>query len=485
MVNIVIPEGRSSGTIDVDSGQMNITTGGQHPYSMQQLADNNGLTDAMNQMNYESRMYDDQLHEENLSNDQDFSDEMDDSSEHHQNTEMQEYDQEQTEHRPRQRRKKSKDKRFDDLTRNYHLEREQREEYEKEVKRLRDDNARIKILEDEHAAMVLKLEQKEINDNLKKVSNIMIQAKEEDDNATYVKANLLMNKLSLKEAENERAYSQIQDRYNQYQQDVPDDDREQEVMQQLIKRADPRDLKSEYFNDFLNDHPYADARNLDEFDPDLADEFFSHKKKFDKALKLERRSNYIGTADYYDELNDVIKDEMHSKSYRRNKTQNRRQNQYQDEPSFDDDDDYNYEEDKMKKYVLDIGDNSHEYSMRDDGSPNYLTSDPSNSRLQSRRPVLDRLPPSPSHYNNQQQYHAPRGNQDSRQPMRRTNPNINPAYRGGNSMMNSTGPLPRLTEAQERIAINSPMKDAKGRVLDRDERIYQYKVNLQNMMQGR
>ena len=350
MVNIVIPEGRSSGTIDVDSGQMNITTGGQHPYSMQQLADNNGLTDAMNQMNYESRMYDDQLHEENLSNDQDFSDEMDDSSEHHQNTEMQEYDQEQTEHRPRQRRKKSKDKRFDDLTRNYHLEREQREEYEKEVKRLRDDNARIKILEDEHAAMVLKLEQKEINDNLKKVSNIMIQAKEEDDNATYVKANLLMNKLSLKEAENERAYSQIQDRYNQYQQDVPDDDREQEVMQQLIKRADPRDLKSEYFNDFLNDHPYADARNLDEFDPDLADEFFSHKKKFDKALKLERRSNYIGTADYYDELNDVIKDEMHSKSYRRNKTQNRRQNQYQDEPSFDDDDDYNYEEDKMKKW---------------------------------------------------------------------------------------------------------------------------------------
>lgn len=482
MVNVTIPTPRSSGTIDTSSGEMNLTMGDQQPYSLQDLADNSGLTDTMYQMNQESQQYDDQLRDEHLSDNEN------DQYEYHQNEESQEYDNGEAQRRPKTHRKKSKDKRFDDLTRNYHLEREQREEYEREVKRLRDENARIKILEDEHAAMVLKLEQKEISDNLKKVSNIMIQAKEEDDNTTYVKANLLMNKLSLKEAENERAYSQIQDRYSQYEHDVPQDDTEEQILQEIKKRADPRDLQSEYFGDFLRDHPYADARNVNEFDTDLADEFFSHKKKFDKSLKLSRRSDYIGTPEYYQELNDVIVDEMHSQPYKNNKKQNQRNSYYSDEPSFDDDGYYDQQENEMSKYVVNVDPNNHEYYMRDDGAPNYMTSDPSNSRLQSTRPVYDPLPPGASNYNNQRQYHQPREYQQPRQQMRRTNPNINPAYRGGgNVQQNGMGPLPRLTQAEEVIALKSPMRDVKGRLLNERERLEQYQIakREQHWNQGR
>ena len=482
MVNVVIPSQRSSGTIDMGTGDMNLTMGDQQSHTLEHLADNVGLTDKMHQMNHESRQYDEQLRSDHLDDGNDDQGQYDDNQEY-----TQEYSNEQSEERPK-RRKKSKDKRFDDLTRNYHLEREQREEYENEVKRLRDENAQIKLLRDEHAAMVLKLEQKEINENLKKVSDIMVQAKDEGDHTTYVKANLLSNKLTMKEAENERAYAQIQERYSQYDHETVEDNSQELAIQEIAKRADPRDLRSEYFDPFLKEHPYADARNGREFDPDLADELFSHKKKFDKSLKLSRQADYIGTPDYYKELNDVLADEMQANVYKPKRKQSGRAQQYQEEPSFEDDGYYDPQEDQMSKYVVNVDPNNHEYYMRDDGAPNYMTSDPSNSRLQSSRPVYEPLAPGASQYNNQRQYHTPREYQGApRQQMRRTNPNVNPAYRGGGQVQNQMGPLPRLSQAEEVIALKSPMRDMRGRLLTEREKIEQYQIakREQQWNQGR
>lgn len=408
--------------------------------------------------------------------------------------------------KPAKRRKKSKDRRFDDLTRNYHMEREEKEDLQRknlemleQIEKSRAYEIEAERLSIENRAMALKLEQREIQERLNKVSDLMIQAEQENDLEAKREGAKLLAKLTARESHNERVFEDIQSRYQEItQKPVRDPNLErlnERIREIYYEQSDPRDLESDYYPSFLKKTPWFDPKNTKEYDSDLSQEMMSVKKKFNRSLKLSGESDYIGTKDYYDDLYDRFQEKMEEEevlprqnkrggSVKRSSRSASYDTQYYDQ-GYDDsrDDDYDNGDENMKEYTTFIDSNEHERYMRDDGQNNINFSDPNHSR-NSGRPVVDRLGPQPRSNRDERQY-IPK----DRMPLPRSNPNLSPGNRSrveGSRMAPEN--LPNLTRAEYDVAIRSQMPDPRDprRKLNADERVMQWRREkaAQNWQRG-
>lgn len=481
MVNVVPPNPVNSTHFTVGGGE-----------SLSQHYENVDTVQMMentrDQLNYDSQQYNDQLRQDHFEEDQGFQQPYDQDQVDQQRDvpEFVEDNPEFDEHgevkpKPNKRRKKSKDRRFDDLTRNYHLEREEKEEIRRQNERLKqeiEDREQYKIeaerLAIENRAMVIKLEQKEIQENINKVSELMMQAEQDNDAEARREGAKLMAKLSARETTNERLFEEIQERYKELSKKPVKDPNRDQLNQRIreihYQQSDPRDLESDHYYGFLKDVPWFNPENTKEYDPDLADEMVKVKKKFNRSLKLNGEADYIGTVDYYEDLKDRFHEEMANEGVISKPKRSKRQDDYEDDYQQYDED---YGDDDMRSYTTMI-DANHDAYMRDDGKPNMMFSDPSNAR-QNSRTSYERMGPRRM-ARDEHAYHDPRGYQNQRPA---SNPNLSPGYRGGGSVAGRQPQnLPNLTRMEYDTALRSEMRDPNNpyRKLTAEERVQQWRI---------
>mgnify|MGYP001615376443 FL=1 len=444
MVNIIQPTQRTSVTLNVDSGEID---GGQSvPNSLEQLAGHTGIVGAINDINQES-----------IDNDQSLRTEYNihaESPEGHNHPREHDYEENNSEHyeqQPKRKTTKKKSKTAEQRIRELSYQnlqtQNEKEELERELKRTRD----------EHAASLLDFEKKRITNDIQRVSNIMVQAKEEDETQTYVDANRVLHKLLSKESEANDALEYLRDHY---QQETPNDDQEYQraAEQRFLELSDKKELQSDSYTEWLRENPYYNPYDAENYDADLSNDVHDIKRNFNKFLKSKRNSNFIGTEDYYQELNNIINTKLFG--------------------------DYNYG--NQQQGYSNQGYSNQGYNQREDedmSARHTVHIDPQyDQSLQGAMPEgqnrMHGQYPEPDAY----QQSAPQQYQQQRQSAPR---NVMPVNRAGYSQQFSANSLPPLDAIEHKLALQIPMYDNQGRALSENERIHEYRRGKADLMKGR
>ena len=430
MVNIVTNGQPASITLNVDTGETH------SPYPVQDsivnLAENTGIVDAINTMNQEGYQEDHDLRMNYEMQNQNTNDQLDEDD-YHQNDNSELYDNEPSQPKKKKPKKKgdSVQKRFDEITYKLIEERREKEELERQLKRSRDENA----------AFMLSVERDRIAHDINRVTDVMIKAKDNDQTQTYVKANRLMHELVTKESETNNALTHLQ---NSYQDEHVEPEHEQHAEQRFIGLSDPRELKSDSYTDWLRENPYYNPYDAENYDEDLANDIHEVKRNFNKFLKKNRNADFIGTSEYYQEI-DALVDMKFSQFQPQQRYSNQGYNQYQQEES-----------EPMAEYRIPIN-QEYEQSLGQ-GVPE------GQSRYQSG------IYPDDNRYQQQQQ----------RAPQQRGGPA--PVNRSGYNQQYQNNQLPQLTAQELQMAKVIPMYNTRSERLTESEAIHQYRVEKMNMM---
>lgn len=244
--------------------------------SVAQLAVDSGLVNAMHQINAEEKTADNPAVEENHP----------------------------SEESPRQSSRPThrKDKRLAEMSEKLAAIAEEKESYA-----LRNKELEIQLLNARKA---------DINRDIEDVSNLMSRSHKINDSEGYVKANKLLSKYSMNEIETER---QLQEARNEiaaqqtYAQVNNNDAYHQERSADFHRIFQPRELSSEYYQDWLVDNEIYDPFSED-YNPSLAAEMLSIKDEYNNYLYLNRQQKTIGSLDYYEKLNAII-DNVNQQKY--------------------------------------------------------------------------------------------------------------------------------------------------------------------------
>jgi hypothetical protein len=445
MVNVIQPQNRTSVTLNVDSGE--IDGGDFVPNSLEQLAEQTGIVGAINNINHESQKTDHELREDyNIRADSPEGHnhpQYEEEEEYHPH-EQREYESEVApKKRPIKKKNKTADQRIRELSYQNLQTQHEKEELENELKRLRD----------EHAASMLSFEKQRIANDINRVSDIMVQAKEEDETQTYVDANRVLHTLIHKESEADAALNSLKEHYQQKQ---PEYDYKAEE-QRFLQLSDPKEIQSDAYAEWLRDNPYYNPYDAENYDADLSEDVHLIKRNFNKFLKSKRNGNFIGTDDYYQELTNIINVKLFG-DYQIPQQNTGYSNQG-----------YNQQEDDMVRHTIHI-DPQYDQSL---GSP--IPEGQNRMHSQQYAEPDNYAPPQPTRQNYQQQ-------QQQYQPQRQAPPrNVAPVSRAGYSAQYQSNNLPQLDATQRKLALSIPMYDTQSRPLSDSERLHVYAQGLAEM----
>lgn len=263
--------------------------------------------------------------------------------------------------KPKQQKKKktSLQQRVEFLTsRNTEKEnllREQKENLEK----IERENEKLRHAYQE---MVLLKEKDSLEQNINRLNQIMVQAKEEEDHNTYVEADKYRMNLLLSEREKEYELNRLKQDLNQRNSEEESEQRYLEELNNKIQetlhyQSDVRDLKSEHYDDFLGDFPEIDPRNLEFYDPDIAEELLDIKKNFNKQLKRSRNYNHIGSLEYYDSLREMFGhyfDQNRAPAPQQQQQQQQQPQQYHDQYAYEHYPNYDQGDPDMANYNINL-----------------------------------------------------------------------------------------------------------------------------------
>ena len=415
MVNVITPSQRVNVTYNVATGVETST----HPQSgLEQLAQQVGLTDTMHQVNQESE-YNDQQDRVDAG--------LIDAPEYYAD---EQYEEEpidvslggvpSEEKQPQKRRKaKKRDKRFDEFTQKYAASME-------ENKALREQNRQSEVYRLQLEKALLESEQKQLGGQIKDLSKVMKDALDEQDNETFVEANRLLTQVTNdrdKTSQTLRRYNEEIQNVDNYEDDYSNDETQLEsyAYEKLLELSDVKELNSEPYQDWIATHPYYNPYDYENFDGDLADEVLGIKKEFNKWLKYRNEGDFIGSDDYYHELDRLIDARIEGTSLD--------EQEYYEEPQYQ--------------------------------QPGYSNRGYSNQNEES-----DYMANQPIHRVAIDQY----GQGGRVAPVNRSGYN-----RGG------TQNLPELTRLEEQLALSMPMVDEKSRPLSDREKIQVYKEGKAGM----
>ncbi len=460
MVNIIQPSQRTSVTLNVDSGE--IDGGLTVPNSLEQLADQSGIVGAINGINQESIQNDQSLRDEyNIHQDSPEGHNHNPNHEYDENNSHQ-YDHEQ-ESQPKKKttkkRTKTADQRIRELSYQNLQTQNEKEELERELKRTRD----------EHAASLLAFEKQRITNDIQRVSDIMVQAKEEDETQTYVDANRVLHTLLNKESEANDALNSLKEHYQQQQSPKADREYQRAVEERFLELSDAKELQSDSYTEWLRENPYYNPYDAENYDADLSNDVHEIKRNFNKFLKSKRNSNFIGTDDYYQELNNIINTKLFG-DYNQGYQQQGYSNQGYSNQGYN-----QQENEEMRtRHTVHI-DPQYDQSLQGAVSEGQ-------NRMHGQYPDPESYqPPMPpqrqaQNYQGQQQYQQPR--QSSPQ-------NVMPVNRAGYSPQYASNNLPPLSAIEHKLALQIPMYDNQGRALSESERLYEYRRGKADLTQRR
>lgn len=448
MVNIITNGQPSSVTFNVDTGEISPQV---HVHdSLVKLAEETGIVDTMNDINEESYHNDQDLRDDYGVEREEIYRQEDDSDE--QPYEEQLYqDEHQQQQKPRKKSppKKTKgDKRYDDLI--YKLGSKAQEA--EEIARQRDATAReLKQARDEHAAYVLSIEKQRIASDINRVSDIMVRAKDTDQTRSYVEGNRIMNELIIKEAQTDAAISQLaqQREENDYVPEVSEYERLAE--EKFYDLSDSKEISSPAYADWLKENTYYNPYDSENYDADLAQDVHEIKRTFNKFLKHNRNAQFIGTSDYYQELDAIVQNKLYGdfvppspKGYSNRGYSNQR------------------EDNDMKQI---------NYSIDPDYEQSLGQAIPEG---QSR--IRSTYPDDNGYQAPQDAYRAP---QQQRGPQRQ---GVAPVNRSGYNQQYTNNQMAPLDERERKLAIMMPMFDTNGRPLTEREKLQQYASGKADMM---
>ena len=275
--NVEVKFSVDSPAIQSNASQVNVSTD-----SILQLAQSTGMVDAMHQINQESAQAD-QVVSEDIG-------EMPD---------LQATEEENEEEKPRKKERLKKDK-----------------EYGQKVKELYYQTSQALKERDAYALRLQEMELellKKKNDQLERdvehITSVMKHAKGQDDSDAYVDASRILSELTherFKTHESlEKAQADYEQSYQSYQAPAVREDAEDPRYQALVEVSHRKELNSEHYHDWLEDHEALNPYSED-YNPHLAKEFAEVKHEFNNYLYAHNQQSIIGTSSYYEELSDLL-----------------------------------------------------------------------------------------------------------------------------------------------------------------------------------
>jgi len=447
MVNIVTNGQPSSVTFNVDSGEISPQIYVQD--SLVKMAADSGMVNTINDINNESYHTDQDLRDDyGVEREPIYqqNDDLEEEPEQEQEQLYQEEHQQQQKQRKKSPQRKSKgDKRFDDLI--YKLGSKSQEA--EEIAQQRDATAReLKLARDEHAAYVLNVEKQNIEHNINRVTDIMVRAKETGQIRSEVDANRLMNELVVQESQTNAAINQLEQEREDYAA-VPQKSEYEELAKEMFDElSDPREFYSPAYSRWLSNNTYYNPHDHENFDLDLAKDVNHIKRTFNKFLKHTGNADFIGTDNYYQEFDAVVKHKLYGE-YMPPTNQNYSNRGYAQQERND---------------VRQIN-----YSI----DPRYEES-LGNAMPEGQSRIRGTYPDDPG-------YEAPRNAyQPPRQQQRQ---GVAPVNRSGYNQQYQQQAAP-LSEQERKLAIMMPMVDMQGRPLSEREKLQSYAADKANMNQN-
>jgi hypothetical protein len=161
----------------------------------------------------------------------------------------------------------------------------------------------------------LELEKRSIEDNIQKATDVFINAKHNNDYDNEIKALNLSQEFISEKKEIERDIQNIALKEQMYANPMPDPrDEYQEILSQKLQQySDSRDLNSEHYSTFLERQPVCNPHHPD-YDENLAQKIWEIRSEINNDLKINGESSYIGTPDYYEEVEATMR-ELLSRKY--------------------------------------------------------------------------------------------------------------------------------------------------------------------------
>lgn len=493
MVTIVNPTPRPTITLNVGTNE---TLYGQHGAVSEQdeLSKNALMAETMMQINQESQDYQQELWQQRDADPELPPDEMPHDYAYEEQPQFQEPDgeyeeypqeEEQVETKSRRPRKKAAKKVEGSLGYNLRQKNKETDYYEKQLQvkealyqetlqRERDDKERMQ------RSYELALEKNRLNEDISKVSGVLMSAKEDQSYDTEIEANLVLQRLVNKQFELEREEQSLRVPEAVFDEDEAQFD--QMAAQELYKFSDARDLKSPVYGEFLEKYPICNPYSAD-YDRDLAEEIWQLRKDYNRQIKIDGMSSYIGSEEYYDEVQDLIAARF-NKSRRKAAPRTRQQPQYQG------DQDMNYGQNGTG-HTISIGDND-QYGA--DYAPNYDPSfrksgdnrDPeSGGAAGYRQPQAhqQQYRPEPQQYQpgyNQQGYGASRN-----EPQQQRQAPVAPVSRDGYSQTRYIQQLPELDHNEMNMArAMQGMRFPNGKAMNENDRVMEYRKMKGDRLNG-
>lgn len=426
MVTIKIPEPRQTYSYNVDSDKETVI----NHNSLEQLADSVGIVDTINQLNQEGHQDYQRLQQEN--------DEV---------PQEQYPSEEERVVRPRKQKKTKKvdsnepsrgDVRFDAMSKRIAILSEENQRIDGERKNFAaelESERQSRLLMERQ---LLEMQQKSLSSEVDKIADISAEAQMSGDIETYKQANKILGRLMVDEANTSSALENFDYELQKQQQVAPnnEDDHLQEMIQsRFLELSDSRELNSDAYQQWLDENPYYDPSNFENYDQELSDSVHEIKREFNKWLKINRQGDIIGTPEYYDELNTLIN------------TQYGVSDPYTDyEESVPEYDQQSYAHDGYE----DRGEEMSKMHSVGVQGPNYQRNSNFGSGI----------------------------------GMRNDSPAIMPVSRQGYYTQNHSNDLPPLSNLERQLARSMPMFDTKGNPLDEDAREYQYRIGKKEFNRG-
>lgn len=249
---------------------------------------------------------------------------------------------------PQKPRKKSKKKQ--DLNNYASRQREEKERLERMRAIEREEHLRELQQKEEEKQFIeqsyrLKLEEKDIDDSIQKVSNVYLDAKKDHDYEIELEAGRVLQQLDSKKLDinrnlqylNEEANSKFAPQVSQEEKEI-----EEAIEAEFINFSDKRELKSPHYYEFLKEYPICNPYHED-YDRDLNKVIHGIRKELYQDLKINGESSYIGSPEYFSEVKERIAIHFNQKkSPQRRQTRNNRQFDDQDYDNYNEEDDMTY-----------------------------------------------------------------------------------------------------------------------------------------------
>lgn len=210
------------------------------------------------------------------------------------------------------KRHSNKDKRVDVLVSKYSEAARERDIASKErdeATRVRDE---LSIKSQQLEAALVQERMDKIEREINHASFLMEQAHSEGDSEAFVKISQHLNQLSAQKGRMDETLESVNESIQETQRhfahkvyESKPDPLAKQRNQILRNFSHPRELKRAEYQDWLDRNPVVDPHD-DDYDPDIAQQIGYVKKEFNRYLYVNKKTDIIGTEDYYDNLDAVI-----------------------------------------------------------------------------------------------------------------------------------------------------------------------------------